>query len=99
MPNLATHIIINAQKYNENDKHCVLISVTDNGIGIKTEIVDRLFKLDDSTTTLGTNNEKGSGLGLVLCKEFVEKQGGKIWVESNLEKGTRFSFTLPLIET
>ena len=75
----------------------VEIIVSDNGVGINEENRNKLFNLDTNTTTMGTNNEKGSGLGLVLCKEFVEKHGGKIWVESVVEQGSDFKFTLPLI--
>ncbi len=57
-----------------------------------------LFRLDKSYTTTGTQNETGTGLGLILCKEFVEKQGGSIKVESEESKGTKFIFTLPLYE-
>ena len=71
------------------------ISVTDSGVGIKKENLDRLFRLDGNLTTNGTENEKGTGLGLILCKEFIDKNGGKIWAESEPDKGSRFVFTLP----
>jgi PAS domain S-box-containing protein len=79
----------------EKNEDSVLISVSDNGVGIKEE--DRI-KLWDSTkpfTTHGTNNETGSGLGLIICKELVEKHKGKIWVESEVGKGSNFYITLP----
>lgn len=71
-----------------------LVSVSDNGIGIQTERLSMLFRIDQSDSTPGTNNEKGTGLGLILCKEFVEKHGQKIWVESEIGKGTTFYFTI-----
>ncbi len=70
-------------------------TVTDQGIGIKKEVQEKLFKIDQHVTTDGTSQEKGSGLGLILCKEFVEKNGGQIWVESELNKGASFTFNLP----
>ncbi len=70
------------------------ISVQDNGIGIKKEDLDKLFRIDVKHTTEGTNNEKGTGLGLILCKELVEKCGGKIKVESSSGIGTKISFTV-----
>jgi PAS domain S-box-containing protein len=73
------------------------ISVTDNGIGIKPEAIGKLFKIETSFTTRGTENEKGTGLGLLLCKEFIEKHRGKIRVESEPGKGSKFIFMLPLI--
>jgi signal transduction histidine kinase len=82
-----------------SDKNQVVISISDNGIGINEEKLKTLFNIASNTTSLGTANEKGSGLGLVLCKEFVEKQGGKIWVESEVGKGSDFKFTLPLYES
>lgn len=75
---------------------CV-ISVSDSGLGMTAETIEKLFKIDSQLTTLGTNKEKGTGLGLILCKEFVEKHGGKIWVKSELGKGSTFYFTLPSI--
>lgn len=73
----------------------ILIVISDNGVGIAAEDIDKLFRIDIQFTTHGTAKESGNGLGLVLCKEIVEKHGGKIWVESQLNKGTQFFFTLP----
>jgi signal transduction histidine kinase len=72
----------------------VEISIQDNGIGISGEKSRSLFNFDTIFTTNGTSGEKGTGLGLPLCKELVEKQGGKIWMESKLVKGSKFTFTL-----
>lgn len=72
-----------------------LISVTDNGVGMNTDVLKMLFDKTAPYTTRGTANEKGTGLGLILCKEFIEKNGGKIWVESEEGKGSTFYFTLP----
>lgn len=77
------------------NKH-VEISISDNGIGMNEEKHKSLFEIISNTTTLGTANENGSGLGLVLCKEFVNKNGGTIWAESEEGKGSCFKFTLPL---
>jgi len=73
----------------------VEVCVADTGIGIKPADLIRLFRIDDHFKTKGTENEDGSGLGLILCKEFVEKNGGKIWVESKPGAGSKFKFTLP----
>jgi two-component system sensor histidine kinase/response regulator len=73
------------------------VSVVDTGVGIQENAMENLFSLDDRLTTRGTNDEKGSGLGLVLCKEFVEKNGGRIFAKSEPGKGSTFSFTLPLV--
>ena len=59
------------------------------------EVMNKLFRIDVKYTNVGTAGEKGSGLGLILCKELVEKNGGQIQVESEVGKGTRFTFTLP----
>ncbi len=74
----------------------VEVSISDNGVGIKADNLTKLFRIDSKFSKLGTDSEKGTGLGLILCKEFVEKQGGKIRVESEFEKGSTFTFTLPL---
>lgn len=78
------------------DEKQVEISVSDSGIGMTKETMAKLFKIDANLTTNGTENEKGTGLGLFLCKEFIEKHGGKIWVESESGKGSIFRFFLPL---
>jgi len=74
----------------------IKISVTDNGISISNENMKKLFSIDSNFTTRGTEKEKGTGLGLILCKEFAEKHGGKIWVESEEGRGSTFSFALPV---
>jgi PAS domain S-box-containing protein len=71
------------------------VTVEDNGVGIKKEVLDHLFSLNSNKISAGTNQEKGSGLGLVLCKDFVEKNGGEIRVESIPGEGSRFIFTVP----
>ncbi len=73
----------------------VKISVKDSGVGISEERLSRIFDQDHPEKTFGTNKESGSGLGLVLCKDFVEKNGGRIWAESEVAKGSTFSFTIP----
>ncbi|PLX01412.1 MAG: hypothetical protein C0595_14850 [Marinilabiliales bacterium] len=76
----------------------VMVSVIDTGVGIKDEIFDKLFKLDSNIKTSGTNSEKGTGLGLILAKEFINKNGGDIWVNRMKDQGTIFNFTLPTKE-
>jgi len=85
-------IEISAEK-TENDM--VRIVVKDNGIGMKPELLNKLFTLTENTNRKGTEGEPSTGLGLILCKEFVEKQGGKIWAESKEGEGSSFVFTLP----
>lgn len=77
------------------DNDFVVIKVSDTGVGIKTEQLSELFKVDKVQSTPGTAKEAGTGLGLILCKELVEKQNGKMWVESKENEGTTFYFTLP----
>ena len=73
----------------------VTISVQDNGIGIPKEFVEKIFRIDAKYSHPGTENEQGTGLGLKLCKEFVEKQGGHIWAESIENQGSVFKFSIP----
>jgi signal transduction histidine kinase len=73
----------------------IIFSVSDNGVGISKNSIKKLFRIDQSYSTTGTNEETGTGLGLILCKEFVEKNNGKIWVDSVEKKGSTFYFTLP----
>jgi len=77
----------------------IIIAVRDNGVGIDEENLKNLFELDKSFTTPGTQNEKGSGLGIILCRDFIRKHGGKIWVESKVGQGTSFYFTLPVFQS
>jgi len=72
------------------------VEISDNGIGISAENLDKLFKPEVKFHTIGTDKEKGTGLGLLLCKEFIEKNGGDIWVKSASEKGSQFHFSLPI---
>ncbi|NOZ47959.1 MAG: sensor histidine kinase [Chlorobi bacterium] len=73
----------------------VKISVSDTGVGLSKTTIEKLFKSDIQYSTFGTQNEKGTGLGLMLCKEFIEKHQGEIWASSGLAKGSVFYFTLP----
>jgi PAS domain S-box-containing protein len=84
-------VSISAQLRSED----ILISVTDNGVGIDNSVINKLFRSEERHSTIGTQKEMGSGLGLLLCKEFIEKHGGKIWVESMLGVGSTFFFTIP----
>ncbi|MCK9640758.1 MAG: ATP-binding protein [Prolixibacteraceae bacterium] len=79
----------------ESDKN-VVISVKDNGIGMNPETRENLFRIDIQTNRKGTEGEPSSGLGLLLCKELIEKQGGEIWVESEAGKGSEFFFSIPI---
>ncbi len=100
------NLISNAIKYSrDNGKvelHSVLagnyaeVHVVDNGLGIEPAILNNLFKIDKAVSMPGTRGETGTGLGLILCKEFVEKNRGEFSVKSEVNKGSRFSFTLPV---
>jgi len=85
--------------YTEKNQSNAIITISDNGVGIDKDNHTKLWDLTQQYTTTGTADEKGTGLGLLLCKEFVEKHGGKIWVESELGKGSDFKFTMPLLQT
>lgn len=101
------NLISNAVKFTGNggtiiisvtpeDENKICVTVADNGVGISKENLDKLFKIEENHSTVGTQKEKGTGLGLILCKEFIEKHGGTIWVESEQRKGSKFIFTLPV---
>ena len=81
----------------KKDKDNIEVFVKDTGIGMNDKEKQSIFRIDKVCSKPGTNKEKGSGLGLILCKEFVEKHGGKIWVESEPEQGSIFKFTIPKI--
>ena len=80
--------------FSSNKEEFIEVTVSDSGMGISEEDIKKLFKIDVHHTQIGTGEEKGTGLGLILCKEFVSKNGGDIWVESKLGKGSNFIFTL-----
>nr|WP_242610508.1 HAMP domain-containing sensor histidine kinase [Ancylomarina subtilis] len=79
---------------NENETE-IVIKIRDNGVGMSQEIIDDLFTIDVNTSAQGTEGETGTGLGLILCFEFVKKHKGRIWVESEKGKGSCFSFSIP----
>jgi len=85
--------IITISAYRLNSK--IVVSVADSGVGIPKRSIDKIFTLA-TVSTDGTHREKGTGLGLLLCKEFVEKNGGKIWFETKEGEGTTFYFSLPM---
>ena len=87
-------VTVTAKEKNKNWQ----VSIRDTGIGMDEKTIEKIFAVNANHTTYGTNNEKGTGLGLSLCKEMVEKNGGTIWVESLLRKGSTFHFTLPRTE-
>jgi len=73
----------------------VVTEISDTGIGIQKEKIKNLFKPDVNHSSIGTDGEKGTGLGLIICKDFVEKNEGEIWVDSSAEGGTSFYIALP----
>ena len=100
------NIIANAVKFTndegvikisaETDEDYCYLKIADNGVGISPQNITKLFKIDEDVVTIGTHNEKGSGLGLILSKEFIERNGGSISVESELGKGSAFTISLTL---
>ena len=103
------NLISNALKFTNNGGIIVIkaepvspdeltISVTDSGIGMNTEIIEKLFQLNEQSNRKGTDGESSSGLGLLICKDLVEKQGGRIWAESKENIGSTFHFTLKLVK-
>lgn len=99
------NLVTNAIKFTNKDgrvivsakrqKNGCLFSIADNGIGIAKENMDKLFRDNAGFTSYGTLGEKGTGMGLGLCRNFVEKHGGKIWVESTEDSGSTFYFNIP----
>lgn len=76
------------------DDTYIQVDVIDHGVGISEKNREKLFQIDQHVSTSGTNQEKGTGLGLILCKEFIDRHDGYIWVDSELNKGSIFSFTI-----
>ncbi len=89
-------ITVIVSNFEENKQSFIKITIADTGVGIIKENISKLFTIDDNLSTLGTNDEGGTGLGLILCREFVEKHNGKIWAESEFGKGSQFHFTIPI---
>lgn len=81
------------------DDNILEVSIKDNGIGIAAEDIEKLFRIDENTKYIGESTEKGTGLGLILCSEFIKQHGGNIFVESEVNKGSTFIFTIPLSQT
>ncbi len=101
------NLIKNAVKYSYRGGEVIIegyedddmlhISVTDHGVGIEKERLEKIFNIEEKTNTPGTEDESGSGLGLLLCKEFVERMGGKIYAQSEPGKGSKFTFSIPIV--
>lgn len=107
MQSIFNNLVTNAIKFTNKNGQIVVtssrlqdmvrFSVKDNGVGMDEAQKAMLFEMNKSFTTPGTTNEKGSGLGMILCKDFIEKHGGEIWVESNSGFGSEFFFTIPAV--
>ncbi|HET6556137.1 MAG TPA: PAS domain-containing sensor histidine kinase [Prolixibacteraceae bacterium] len=106
MNTVVRNLVSNAIKYTDingtitvtaqNTENETIVIVEDNGIGINKERLDQLFQTEHTLSANGTQNEKGTGLGLIICKEFIEIHGGRIWAESEPGKGSTFGFSIPL---
>jgi PAS domain S-box-containing protein len=83
--------------FTEENEFCRVV-IEDDGCGIPKESINKIFSIGDHISTNGTNDEKGTGIGLILCKEFVQKNGGTIWVESEVNVGSKFIFTIPILK-
>jgi len=94
--NRKTAVTINAITQNHQNKF-IEVTVIDNGVGIAKDTINNLFKIETNVSTHGTEKEKGTGLGLILCRELVEKNSGRIWVESIENIGSVFHFTIPSV--
>ena len=91
-------VSLDIKQYSEEDgPDCYEVTVSDSGIGIPKERLDQLFRMDNTSTTKGTANESGTGLGLLLCYDFVIRNHGNLRAESETGKGSNFIFTLPAI--
>ncbi len=100
------NIVVNAVKFTPRsgkitlsarqlDDQFIEISIRDSGIGMKKVMIENLFRLDGGINRMGTEGEAGTGLGLILCNDFIKKHDGKIWVKSEVDKGSTFHFTIP----
>jgi PAS domain S-box-containing protein len=85
-------VTVSAKRHSD---HSIEVSISDTGIGMPAELKNKLFLIDEKTNRHGTEGEPSTGLGLLLCKEFIDKHNGKIWAESEVGKGSVFSFVLP----
>jgi PAS domain S-box-containing protein len=81
----------------QKNQHELLVSINDDGVGLSNSAIENLFTMEKNISTTGTMQERGTGLGLLLCKEFIQKHEGKIWVESIQGMGSKFIFTIPLV--
>ncbi|KPA15416.1 histidine kinase-, DNA gyrase B-, and HSP90-like ATPase family protein, partial [Candidatus Magnetomorum sp. HK-1] len=100
------NLISNAIKYTDENGRITIqsktigneekISISDSGVGMSEEQIENIFKVDKKYSSPGTAGESGTGLGLIICKDFVERNKGKIFAESTLGRGSQFKFTLPL---